>query len=92
MSTLWTPGRSPLHPCQSLKHLTSNHCTDSGAAGYHVSFAFNLATAVSSSASGPLPAVYLSYLGLTTGDFFLKFVFLPLLLRQSVSASIPSLH
>lgn len=54
---LWTPGRSPLRPCQSLKHLTTNHCSDSGAAGYHVSFAFNLATAVSSSASGPLPAI-----------------------------------
>lgn len=69
MSISWTPCRSPLHPCQSLKHLTSNHCSDSGAAGYHVSFAFNLATAVSSSASGPLPAVHLSYLGLTTGGF-----------------------
>lgn len=56
MSTLWTPGRSPFHPCQSLKHLTSNHYSDAGAAGYHVSFAFNLAAAVSSLASGPLPA------------------------------------
>lgn len=81
MSTLWTPGRSPLHPCQSLKHLTSNHCTDSGAAGYHVSFAFNLAIAVSSYASGPLPAVYLSYLGLTTGDFFFEVCVSPTIIK-----------
>lgn len=57
MSTVRTPGRSPLHRCQNLKHLTSNHCSDSKAIGYHVLFGFNLATAVASLAPGPLPAI-----------------------------------
>lgn len=54
---MWTPGQSALYPCQILEHLPSNHCSDSGAVGYHVSFASILATAVASSASGPLPAI-----------------------------------
>lgn len=85
----WTPGRSPLHPCQSLKHLTGNHCSDSGVVRYHVSFAFDLATAVAPSAPGPLPAisVTLDWLQKT----FLRFVFLLVLWRQTVAASIPSL-
>lgn len=54
---MWTPGQSPLYPCQILEQLPSNHCSVSRAVGYHVSFASNLATAVASSDPGPLPAI-----------------------------------
>lgn len=91
MSTVWTPGQSPLYPCQSLKHLTSNHCSDSGAVGYHVSFAFNLATAVAPSAPGLPPAISVPWIDYRR-LFFLRFRFLLLLSRQRVAASIPSLH
>lgn len=90
MSTVWTPGRSPLNPCQSLNHLTSNHCSDSGVARYHVSFAFNLATAVSSATSAPLPLSRLPWIDIE--DFFFEVCVSPTIIKAKGYSSFPSIH
>lgn len=91
MSAVWTPGQSPFHPCQRLKHLPSNHCSDSRAVGYMFPLLLSwqllwLLRHLVLCQPSQLPWINFRF----CFALFFRFVFLPLSSRHKPAFSIPS--